>query len=182
MINSKQVKRDFLIFLSKQPIKKILDLGCGKGLMAKFFNKTQVEVLGIDIKETSQSYENFKFLRGDIRKESFGVENDLIIASNILHFFKSDESLNLIRKMQIATANKGYNFLVCLSDQDEFSKTNPEKFYPNLKKLSEIYNEWNLIKSVDDKTELEEHDELPPHHHHILFLIFQKKGVSSSNE
>lgn len=182
MINSKQTKRDFLIFLSKQNIKKILDLGCGKGFMSKFFNKNEVEVLGIDIKETSQSYENFKFLRGDIRKESFGGENDLVIASNILHFFKYEESLDLIKKMQRATSNQGYNFLICLSDQDEFAKMNPEKFYPNIRVLSEVYNDWSLIKGIDDKTELEEHDELPPHHHHILFLIFQKKGKSNEND
>lgn len=178
MINVKNTKKDFLLILLDKDIKKILDLGCGQGLMSKFFNKKGANSIGIDIKKISEDSENFKFVEGDIRKEDFGKENDLVIASLILHLFEKNSALQIIERMKNATSNSGYNFLICLSNNDEFVKKRPDRFYPNIQELIEIYQDWTLIKKVEDITEIENHDDTGPHQHNIIFLLFQKKGVN----
>ena len=173
MINVKEKKREFLLYLLEKPLKKILDLGCGKGLMSKFFHKKGAITTGIDIKKMSEDSENFKFIENDIRKEDFGEENDLIIASLILHVFEKSDALSIIKKMKNSTSKRGYNFLICMSNE-EVTEKNPNKFYPSFQELINIYKDWNLVKKVGGLTEVEDHDNIGPHQHNLIFLLFQK--------
>lgn len=177
MINIKETKREFLIFLLDKPLQKILDLGCGKGLMSKFFHKKGVKATGIDVQETLEDSENFKFIKGDIRKKNFGKENDLIIASAILHLLNREDALKVIDNMKDATSKEGYNFLVCMSNEDRLAKTKLENFYPNFQELNKIYSNWNLIKEVKGITDMEEHDNLGSHQHDLIFALFQKREI-----
>ncbi len=180
MINVKEIKREFLMFLLNKPIKKILDIGCGKGLMSKFFYKQGAKVIGIDVQETIKDSENFKFIKGDIRKEDFGKENDLIIASAILHLLNREDALKVINKMKDATSKEGYNFLVCMSHEDGLAKKKLENFYPSFQELNKIYDNWNLIKELKGITEIEEHDNLGPHQHNIIFVLFQNEKTNKT--
>jgi SAM-dependent methyltransferase len=173
MINTKEIKKEFLIELQDKNLKKILDLGCGKGLMSKFFSGKGV-ITGIDLKKTSEDSENFNFIEGDVRKEDFGENNDLIIASLILHFFEKEEAKQMIERMKTATSDLGYNLLICMSDKDDLSKKKAEKFYPDIKELKKIYGNWKLIKELEGITEIEDHDNLGPHQHNLIFLLFQR--------
>jgi SAM-dependent methyltransferase len=174
MINTKETKKEFLMELLDKNLKKVLDLGCGKGLMLKFFSGKEAKITGIDLKRTSEDLENFNFIEGDVRKEDFGETNDLIIASLILHFLKEEEAKQVIERMKTATSHAGYNLLICMSDKDELSKKKTEKFYPDIKKLEKIYEDWVLIKELEGITEIEDHDNLGPHQHNLIFLLFQK--------
>lgn len=174
MINVKETKREFLMTLIDKDIKKILDLGCGKGLMSKFFDKKGAKAIGIDIRKYSEDSSNFKFVDGDIRKENFGENNNLIIASLILHFFEKKEALQIIEKMKSATSKEGYNFLICMSNEEKDAK--PNRFYPSLSELKNIYSNWNLIKEIKGLTEVEDHDNIGPHQHNLIFILFQKKN------
>ena len=174
MINVKETKKDFLMILLDKDIKKILDLGCGKGLMSKFFDKKGAKAIGIDLRKISEDSENFKFIEGDIRKEDFGEKNDLIIASLILHIFNKKDALELINRMKDATSKKGYNLLICMSNEDELAKGKSEKFYPDVKELTKIYKDWTLIKKIKDITEIEYHDNMGPHKHNLIFLLFRR--------
>ncbi|MEK6917773.1 MAG: methyltransferase domain-containing protein [Nanoarchaeota archaeon] len=174
MINVKEIKKEFLIHLLEKPINKILDLGCGNGFMSKFFHKKGAKAVGIDIQEISEDSENFKFVKGDIKKEDFGTENNLIIASLILHFLGKEDALKVINEMKEATSKEGYNLLVCMSDEDDLAKKKSEKFYPSFKELTETYNDWHLVKEVRGITEIEDHDDLGSHQHNLIFLLFQK--------
>lgn len=169
------------MYLLKKPINKILDIGCGKGLMSKFFHEKRAKTIGIDIQEISEDSENFKFIKGDIRKEDFGKENDLIIASLILHVFNREDALKIINKMKDATSKEGYNFLVCMSNEDELAKKKTEKFYPSFQELIEIYNNWHLVKEIRGITEIEDHDDIGPHQHNLILLLFQK-GEKTKNK
>jgi SAM-dependent methyltransferase len=175
MINLKEAKWNFLKELSNKNLIKILDLGCGKGFMSKFFKGENVKIVGIDIKESLDNSGNFNFIRGDIRKEGFGKENDLVIASLILHFFEKEEALQIIERAKNATSNLGYNFLICMSNKDKLAEGNPKKFYPPLEEIKEIYKNWILIKEVEDFTEIEDHDNLGPHQHGLILVLFQKR-------
>ncbi|MCK9596071.1 methyltransferase domain-containing protein [Candidatus Pacearchaeota archaeon] len=175
MINVKETKREFLMSLFNQDIKKILDLGCGKGLMSKFFANKGAKIIGIDLNKIVEESPNFKLIEGDIRKENFGEKNDLIIASLILHFLNKNDSLQIIERMKTATSKLGYNLLVCMSDKDENAKKKTEKFYPNIQELIKIYSDWKLIKEISDISEIEDHDNIGPHQHHLNFVLFQNK-------
>lgn len=173
MINVKETKREFLMFLLDKNIKKILDLGCGKGLMSKFFDKGGAKSIGIDLKKNSEDSENFKFIEGDIRKKDFGGGNDLIIASLILHFFEKKDAMQVIKRMKDATSELGYNFLICMSNEERGVK--PEKFYPSIQELIDIYGDWTLVKEIRGLTEIEDHDNLGPHQHNLILVLFQNK-------
>lgn len=173
MINVKETKKEFLMFLLEKPIKKVLDLGCRKGLMSRFFTK-KAKVIGIDTKKIIEDIENFEFRKGDIRQENFGKENDLIIASLILHIFDKNEAQKIIERMKQATSDSGYNLLICVSDKDNLAKKNQKKFYPNLQELLEIYKDWDLVKDIHGVTPIEEHGVLDPHQHNLIFVLFKK--------
>jgi ubiquinone/menaquinone biosynthesis C-methylase UbiE len=174
MINVKNTKREFLMFLLDKNPKKILDLGCGRGLMSRFFSKIAENIVGIDLKYPLEKFQNFIFNKGDIRKEDFGQNNELIIASLVLHMMSEDEAKKVIEKMKNSTSKKGYNFLICASSKDEMSKRKPQNFFPSMGELVEIYRGWNVIKSKEGFTELEDHGNLGPHKHNLIFLILQR--------
>jgi SAM-dependent methyltransferase len=173
MINVKEIKKEFLMFLLDKPIKKVLDLGCGKGLMSRFFTK-KAKVIGIDTKKIIEDIENFEFREGDIRQENFGKENDLIIASLTLHIFNKNEAQKIIERMKQATSDSGYNLLICVSDEDTLAKKNQKKFYPSVQELLDIYKDWNLLKTTHGVTKIEEHGALGPHNHNLIFVLFKK--------
>jgi len=173
MINVKETKKEFLMFLLEKPIKKVLDLGCGKGLMSRFFTK-KAKVIGIDTKKIIEDIENFEFREGDIRKENLGEENDLILASLILHLFRKDEALKIIEKMKRATTSSGHNLLICVSDKDNLAKKNQDNFYPSFQELLEIYKNWDLVKENHGITKIEEHGALGPHQHDLIFVLFRR--------
>lgn len=174
MINVKETKKEFLMLLLDKPIKKVLDLGCGKGLMSRFFIKKKAKVIGIDTKKIIEDIKNFEFKEGDIRQENFGKENDLIISSLILHLFDKNEAQRIIERMKQATSGSGYNLIICVSNEDVLGKKNQNKFYPSFQELLDIYKDWNLLKETKGITEIEEHGNLSPHQHNLIFALFKK--------
>lgn len=173
MINTKEIKREFVSELLTKDIKKVLDLGCGELLVSKRFLEKGSFVKGIDIREPSNIPSGMTFIKGNILTEDFEKDFDLIISSLILHLFKHEYALKIISKMKSATISRGYNFLILMSKEDSlYSK---EKFFPSLEEIFALYSDWKLIKKIEDETELEEHSGLSPHNHKLIFLIFQKK-------
>ena len=175
MINIKQTKKEFLLELMNKDIKKVLDLGCGKALMSKFFVKQGAKAIGIDRKKRCEDFDNFKFVEGNILDTDFGENNDLVISSLLLHFFSQKDARKIIEKMKKTTSINGYNLIICMSDKEKFSKKKPDNFYPTFQELENIYSNWKIIKKWADFTEIEEHGEQDTHQHHLIFLLIQKK-------
>lgn len=174
MINIKQTKKEFLNFFNDKELKKVLDLGCGNGLMSSFFYKRGIKTKGIDKKNlVTENIPNFEFILGNIATEEFDKNNDLIIASLILHFFDKGKIYRLFEKMKTSTSKKGYNFIICLSNLDEMNKT--DKFFPTKEEVLSFYKGWKLEKELQDETEAEEHSKLPPHKHNLIFLILKNE-------
>lgn len=174
MINVKQNKKEFLDFFKNKRLKKVLDLGCGKGLMSSFFSKKGIETKGIDKKNILENnfLENFKFTSEDIVTANFGQNNNLVIASLILHFFDKEKVHKLIEKIKYSTSKRGYNFIICMSDLDDMN--DGLKFFPTKKEILSFYEGWTIEKELQDETDFEEHSNLPSHKHNLIFLILKK--------
>jgi len=171
MINQKQLVYEYLKNLNP---KSVLDLGCGKGKKSLRFAEKNISVTGVDKREIKINQKKFNFVQQDIRDFKFKEKYDLIIASLVLHFFRKEKAIEIIRKMQENTNRKGFNFLICMSDEDDLSKEKPENFYTTLKELKEIYKDWNIIKSSQRFTDYEEHGNLKSHRHNLIFLLLKK--------
>jgi len=174
MIPIKQLTSKYLDDLNP---KSVLDLGCGKGRKSLRFAEKGIRVIGIDKKDIEIKQDNFNFIQEDIRNFEFKEKFDLIIASVVLHFFKKEKAIGIIKKMQKNTESKGYNFLICMSNKDDCSKEKPDNFYPNLEELKELYSseEWEIVKSVQDFTDWEEHGDTERHRHNLILMLVRKK-------
>ena len=152
----------------------MLDLGCGKGKKSLRFAEKGIIITGVDKKEIKINQKKFNFVQQDIRDFKFERQYDLIIASLVLHFFRKEKTIEIIRKMQKNTSHKGFNFLICMSDEDDLSKENPKNFYPTLKELKKLYGEWKIVKSTKDFTDYKEHRNLKLHRHNVIFLLLKR--------
>jgi SAM-dependent methyltransferase len=178
MINIKNTKRDFLDFFIEKDFDKVLDLGCNKGYMSKRFANGGAEVLGVDKYLFEIKQKNFSFIKEDILNFKFKEEYDLIIASLVLNFLLRRSAISLIEKMKKNTKPKGFNFLICISNEDNLALGRGRKyFYPSIKEIVQIYGkEWEIIRFLQDFTEFEEHRNSTVHQHNLIFLIMRKNG------
>jgi len=76
--------------------------------------------------------------------------------------------------MKEATSEKGYNFLICMSNKDDCAKRKPDNFCPTLQELENIYSNWKIIKKLEEFTEIEKHENQGTHQHHLIFLLVKK--------
>jgi len=174
MINIKQTKREFLLELMNKDIKKVLDLGCGKAIMSRFFVKQGAKAIGIDKTKRCEDFDNFEFVEGNIVDSDFGKNNDLIINSLLLHFFNKEDAHKIVKKMKKATSIDGYNLIISMSNKDDFSNKRPDKFFPSLNELKEIYSDWKIVKELNDMTKIEEHNNQGSHKHNLIFLLVKR--------
>lgn len=160
-------------YLKEIKPKKILDLGCGKGgILRKFLDK-DCNITGVDKKNFRELLpKTINFIQEDIR--DFNIKNkfDLIISSMVLHFFLKKDALKIIQKMKKNVYVGEYNFILCMSNNEQ--RTRENHFYPSLKELKEFYSGWN-IKCEEFETDIEEHDGFPPHKHNLIILLAKKK-------
>ena len=79
--------------------------------------------------------------------------------------------IKIIKKMQDNTSKRGFNFILCMSNNElEKKKGN---FYPLLEELKNLYPNWD-VKSEEFETDLEEHDGFQPHKHNLIISLAKK--------
>lgn len=172
MLNIKQTTSEYLNELN---VNSVLDLGCGPGKKSLRFARKGIKVLGIDKENFEISQENFEFRQESISQFEFNKKYDLIIASLVLHYFEKDKAIEIIKNIKNNTSEKGYNFLICMSDEDDYSKRKIGKFFPSISLIKEIYSDWDIIKINQDFTDYEEHGDHPRHRHNLIIVLTQKR-------
>ena len=176
MISANEEIANFILKIGHFSIKNAVDLGCGKGRISLKLAERGIKVLGVDLKDCSVKSKNFSFVQEDVRKFKFERNFDLIVCSVVLHFLKKSVSLEMIKKIQQVTSNAGLNWLILMSDKDDFYKSNPGNFYPNLELVKKLYSGWEILVEKQDYTEIENHDNLGEHRHNLIFIVFRRKG------
>ncbi|MCK5149307.1 methyltransferase domain-containing protein [Candidatus Pacearchaeota archaeon] len=171
MVKVKELTKKYLGDLK---VDSVLDLGCGKGFKSLRFAKKGIQVIGIDKKDFEIKQKCFEFKQEDISKFEFEKKYDLIITSLVLHFFNKEKAIELIKKIQSNTNDKGYNFLICMSNKDDCSKDRFKNFYPDLDLIKKIYSDWKIVKVNQGFTDYEEHDNLEKHGHNLIIVLVQK--------
>lgn len=164
--------------LKDYQIREALDLGCGDGRISLKLVEKGIKVTGVDVKEypIDIKNKNFTFIKEDVRNFKFDKKFDLIVCSLLLHFFRKDRALEIIKNMQKSTPIHGINLIIGLSDQDDFSKKKLENLYLNKELLVNLYSGWEILRFVQDFTDIETHDNLAPHRHNIIILLARKTG------
>ena len=170
MVEIKELVHNYLKDLNP---KSVLDLGCGEGKKSIRFLKKGAKVTGVDKKEIKINNINFNFIKEDIKNFKIEEDYDLIIASLILHLFRKEKAIEIIIKIKEKTYKNGFNFLICMSNKDDYSKSNMDNFYPNLEELERLYSDWDIIKRDQINTDLKNHGDLE-HSHNLLFLLAKK--------
>lgn len=173
VINIKNTKRDFLRFIDLKNVNEVLDIGCSKGYLSKYFCKNNIYSTGVDIKNFDINLDKFNFINEDIREFDFNKKYDVIISSLVLHFLKKEEGFDLIEKMKKNTSEGGYNLLILPSNQDLLFREN--YCCPQIEDLKTLYSNWKIIKCLSDFTESEEHSSKGLHNHHLIFFLVKNE-------
>ena len=133
----------------------VLDLGCGKGKNAIFLAENGFKVEGIDIsklaiKEAKERVKeknlkiSFKAL--DMGRLKYNKKYDIIINNRILHYFKKEKGLEIIKNMQKNTDRGGINLISAfIAELPFFYNGNKDMCYFKKKQLKEIYKEWEIL-------------------------------------
>lgn len=116
---------------------KIIDLGCGEGVTAKFLARTKTRrVIGIDnskkrLQKSDQT--NLNFVLADLRNYALKGA-DAVIISDVLHHLTYNDQKKLLAKIAVSL-KKGGIFLIKEIDTNEFTRSKMSRlwdfiFYP----------------------------------------------------
>ncbi len=147
----------------------VLDLGCGDCRFSKRFIEKGISVVGVDKEPKTKSQNNFKFFNQDILEFNFEPKYDLIIGTGILHFLKKEDAKEIIKKMKENTTSSGFNFLICMSDEE--NPSNKNNFYPDTEVLNKLYSDWEIIHNTPTLSKKHGED---AHQHKIIIFLAKK--------
>lgn len=98
-------------FVTKQPVGKLIDLGCGPGSYsvailkrdkkstASLFDRPAAIKVARKIHKDHSVSNRLKFICGDLFDDDFGVGYDTVLLSNIIHIYNPRENKNILKKI-----------------------------------------------------------------------------------
>jgi len=93
--------RDYLREIPKKS--RVLDVGCGEGVLVEEFSNLGYDIIGLD-----QNYSSEFVLRGDIRKMPFSGKNfDLILCLDVLEYLSYENQEIAISDIRRVLKNDG---------------------------------------------------------------------------
>ncbi len=104
---------------------KVVDLGCGQGVMVKFLAKEKTrDVVGVDLDATripQTKYQNLNFINRDIRKFDVSEFNTVIMSDGLHHLNLDDQKKTLNNIAE--SLKKGSLLIIKEIDTDEFIRS-----------------------------------------------------------
>ena len=135
---------------------RILDAGCGTGVLSRMLDEKGAEVVGVDISEKlievaknrSSLNKNIEYFAGDMKEQSFG-NFDYIIAMDSLIHYSTEDVISSIADFS-SRANNSVLFTVIPSTFFLNSKLLLGKFFPKSERSAEVVPiEWGQLEQLE---------------------------------
>ena len=123
---------------------RILDAGCGTGVLSRMLDERGAEVVAVDIsdklievaKNRSRSHRNIEYFSGDMKEQSFG-NFDYIIAMDSLIHYSTEDVISSIADFS-NRANNSVLFTVIPSTFALRTKLRLGKYFPKSERSPEV--------------------------------------------
>ena len=123
---------------------RILDAGCGTGVLSRMLDERGAEVVSVDIsdklievaKNRSRSHRNIEYFAGDMKEKSFG-NFDYIIAMDSLIHYSTEDVVSSIAEFS-KRANNSVLFTVIPSTFALRTKLRLGKYFPKSERSPEV--------------------------------------------
>ena len=135
---------------------RILDAGCGTGVLSRMLDEKGAEVVGVDISEKlievaknrSSLNKNIEYFAGDMKEQSFG-NFDYIIAMDSLIHYSTEDVISSIADFS-SRANNSVLFTVIPSTFALRTKLRFGKFFPKSERSPEVVPiEWGQLEQLE---------------------------------
>ena len=135
---------------------RILDAGCGTGVLSRMLDEKGAEVVGVDISEKlievaknrSSLNKNIEYFAGDMKEQSFG-NFDYIIAMDSLIHYSTEDVISSIADFS-SRANNSVLFTVIPSTFALRTKLRLGKFFPKSERSPEVVPiEWGQLEQLE---------------------------------
>ena len=135
---------------------RILDAGCGTGVLSRMLDEKGAEVVGVDISEKlievaknrSSLNKNIEYFAGDMKEQSFG-NFDYIIAMDSLIHYSTEDVISSIADFS-TRANNSVLFTVIPSTFVLNTKLRLGKFFPKSERSPEVVPiEWGQLEQLE---------------------------------
>ena len=135
---------------------RILDAGCGTGVLSRMLDERGAEVVAVDIsdklvevaKNRSTSHRNIEYFSGDMNEQSFGNFDYIIAMDSLIHYHAEDVMSSLADFSN--RANNSVLFTVIPSTFFLNSKLLLGKFFPKSERSPEVVPiEWGQLEQLE---------------------------------
>lgn len=132
---------------------KVLDIGCGEGLILRSLEKKGFKTTGIDFSEEKISRATIKspnsnLIWGDFIRYNFTGRFDVVLAISLIHLFPKKEIPNLFEKIKNRLYDDGLLVISCSEKSFERNRKEIEKHF---KKIDFFENESKWITLIMKK-------------------------------
>ena len=136
---------------------RILDAGCGTGVLSRMLDERGAEVVSVDIsdklievaKNRSRSHRRIEYFAGDMKEKSFG-NFDYIIAMDSLIHYSAEDVVSSIAEFS-KRANNSVLFTVIPSTFALRTKLRLGKYFPKSERSPEVVPiGWGQLQQLED--------------------------------
>ena len=135
---------------------RILDAGCGTGVLSRMLDEKGAEVVGVDISEKlievaknrSSLNKNIEYFAGDMKEQSFGNFDYIIAMDSLIHYYPEDVMSSLVDFSN--RANKSVLFTVIPSTFALRTKLRLGKYFPKSERSPEVVPiGWDQLQQLE---------------------------------